>query len=133
VSPLSHIHLYKLTSIRVFYTYIYAQNTCKKSIVAPMNADRDDDQGENYHNSEVLFYTSLAAAVATVLTIPGFGFHMLRRQVFMCSSTHCHEERFFNFIFSFPLHILCGLCFFTGIHFSSISKLQALILILIFF
>jgi hypothetical protein len=41
-----------------------------------------NSQGDNVHNSRILFDTALVAAVATILTIPGFGFHKLRIQGF---------------------------------------------------
>mmetsp|Transcript_65284 Transcript_65284/g.131301 ORF Transcript_65284/g.131301 Transcript_65284/m.131301 type:complete len:391 (-) Transcript_65284:125-1297(-) len=56
------------------------------SVVAPLH-DRDDDAWEGddevhaeYHDSQVLLYSSLAVGVATLLALPGFGFHWLRQK-----------------------------------------------------
>jgi hypothetical protein len=45
--------------------------------------DGDDKltREEDYHSSQVLLYSSLAVATATLLALPGFGFHALRAKV----------------------------------------------------
>jgi hypothetical protein len=62
----------------VIENFVHLQK--KKSVIAPVKAK--NSQGDNVHNSRILFDTALVAAVATILTIPGFGFHKLRSQVF---------------------------------------------------
>jgi len=47
-----------------------------ESVVAPVTGD--DDTSVEYHTSQVLLYSSLAVGAATLLAIPGFGFHFLR-------------------------------------------------------
>jgi len=65
--------------------------------VAPLHPHDDDSVDDvvhaDYHNSQVLLYSSVAVGVAAVLALPGFGFHWLRNrcgtQIVMAIGASC--------------------------------------------
>jgi len=67
------------------------------SVVAPLHPHDDDTVDDvvhaDYHNSQVLLYSSVAVGVAALLALPGFGFHWLRErcgtQVVMAIGATC--------------------------------------------
>ena len=71
------------TCVSFGFTSAFVVSYIQGSVVAPISDLNVDDNATSadQHTSQVLLYSSVAVGVATILSLPGFGFHYLRSVV----------------------------------------------------